>query len=256
MTGGAARTSDGVAVVTGGGQGLGRAFAHALAGTGRAVAIIDRNGENAVKVAQEIEADGGQARGYAVDVTAEAEVTAVRDRIADDLGTVEVLVNNAAIFSTLKMGPFTDISPTMWRRVIDVNVTGVFLCCRAFIPVMIDNGYGKVINISSATVFTGRPGYLHYVTSKAAILGLTRSLASEVGQFGVRVNAITPGSTVTEVERATITPAAREQMAAQTALRRVQVPEDIIGTVVFLAGKASDFITGQTINVDGGFAFH
>jgi 3-oxoacyl-[acyl-carrier protein] reductase len=256
MTGSAVRSSDSVAVVTGGGQGLGRAFAHALAGTGRAVAIVDRNGENAAKVAQEIEAEGGRARGYAVDVAAEAEVTATRDRIADDLGPVEVLVNSAAIFSTLEMGPFTDISPTTWRKVIDVNVTGTFLCCQAFVPVMIGNGYGKVVNISSATVFTGRPGYLHYVTSKAAILGLTRSLASEVGQFGVRVNAITPGSTETEVERATINRAARERMAADTALRRVQVPEDLVGTVVFLAGEASDFITGQTINVDGGFAFH
>ena len=167
-----------------------------------------------------------------------------------------VLVNNAAIFSVLEMGPFENIDLATWNKVMNVNVTGTFLCCRAFTPIMAGAGYGKIINISSATVFTGRPGYLHYVTSKAAVIGMTRALANEVGPSGIRVNAITPGSTKTEIERATISSAAREHMGASTALRRVQVPEDLVGTVVFLASPASDFITGQTINVDGGFAFH
>jgi 3-oxoacyl-[acyl-carrier protein] reductase len=117
-------------------------------------------------------------------------------------------------------------------------------------------GYGKIINISSATIWTGRPNYLHYVTSKAALVGFTRALASELGPAGVRVNAITPGSTQTEIERATIGPAERQAMAQATALKRVQVPGDLVGTVLFLASPDSDFITGQTINVDGGYAFH
>jgi 3-oxoacyl-[acyl-carrier protein] reductase len=243
-----------VAVVTGGGQGLGRAFARALAQAGWAVAVLDRNTEGAESVAAEIAAADGRAAAYAVDVVDEEQVRAAAARISAELGAVEVLVNNAAIFSTLAMGPFEDIDAGTWRKVLDVNITGAFLCCRAFLPLMA--GYGKVINISSATVHTGRPGYLHYVTSKAALIGMTRSLASEVGDRGIRVNAITPGSTATEVERATITQEARERMAAATALGRMQVPEDLVGTVVFLASPASDFITGQTINVDGGLAFH
>jgi len=167
-----------------------------------------------------------------------------------------VLVNNAAIFSTLEMGPYDAIDLDEWRRVIDVNVTGTYLCCRAVVPAMAANGYGKVVNISSATIWIGRPGYLHYVTSKAALIGLTRSLATEVGPQGVRVNAVTPGSTQTEIERATITPEARQAMAAQTPLRRVQVSADLVGAVVFLSSTESDFITGQTLNVDGGFSYH
>jgi 3-oxoacyl-[acyl-carrier protein] reductase len=121
---------------------------------------------------------------------------------------------------------------------------------------MSERGYGKIVNISSATIWTGRPGYLHYVTSKAAIVGMTRSLASEVGPDGICVNAITPGSTETEIERATISLADRAAMADQTALRRIQTPADLVGTVCFLCGAESDFMTGQTLNVDGGLAFH
>ena len=191
-----------------------------------------------------------------VDVADEASVARMAADVEAELGAVEVLVNNAAIFSTLRMGAFTDIAVEEWERVMAVNVTGAFLCSRAIVPGMCRAGYGKVINISSATVFTGRPGYLHYVTSKAALIGMTRSLASEVGPDGVRVNAITPGSTATEVKRGTITPEARAEMAQLTALRRVQVPDDLVGAVLFLASPASDFITGQTLNVDGGLAFH
>jgi 3-oxoacyl-[acyl-carrier protein] reductase len=245
-----------VAVVTGAGQGLGLTFARALADAGWAVAAVDRNLANAQAAAAEICHRGGRAAAFGTDVADESQVVELAREIAAELGIVEVLVNNAAIFSTLRMGPFQDIDLATWNAVLNVNVTGTFLCCRAFAPAMAKAGYGKIINISSATVFTGRPGYLHYVTSKAAVIGLTRSLASEVGTSGIRVNAITPGSTETEIERATITREAREQMSASTALRRVQVASDLVGTLVFLASPASDFITGQTINVDGGLAFH
>jgi 3-oxoacyl-[acyl-carrier protein] reductase len=172
------------------------------------------------------------------------------------MGPVTGLVNNAALFSILKMGPFEEIDPQTWERVISVNVTGVFLMCRAFVPRMREHGYGKIVNISSATIWTGRPMYLHYVTSKAALIGLTRSLATEIGPSGIRVNAITPGSTQTEIERETVTVRQREAMAAATALRRTQVPADLVGAVAFLLSRDSDFITGQTLNVDGGYAFH
>jgi 3-oxoacyl-[acyl-carrier protein] reductase len=248
-------TATGV-IVTGAGQGLGRAFALDLAQRGWRVGVADIDGERAGRVSAEIGKLGGTAVPYACDVSASEQTGALAQDAARDLGPIAGLVNNAAIFSALEMGPFEEIDPAVWERVIAVNVTGVFHMCRAVVPLMRAGGYGKIVNISSATIFTGRPMYLHYVTTKAALIGLTRSLASEVGPSGIRVNAVTPGSTETEIERATITPAQRQAMAAATALRRVQVPADLVGAVAFLLSPDSDFITGQTLNVDGGYAFH
>jgi 3-oxoacyl-[acyl-carrier protein] reductase len=246
----------GPAIVTGGGQGLGRAFCLALGVQGVPTVVADLDAGNAETVAEEIRSAGGEAIAAATDVSDEASAAAMARASVEAFGGIGVLVNNAAIFSTLAMRGFDQIPVDEWRRVLDVNITGAFLSCRAVRPAMVEAGYGKIVNISSGTVWTGRPGYLHYVTSKAALIGLTRSLASELGPHGIRVNAITPGSTRTEVERATITVADREAMAQATALRRVQTPDDLVGTVLFLASAASDFVTGQTVNVDGGFAFH
>jgi 3-oxoacyl-[acyl-carrier protein] reductase len=245
----------GPAIVTGAGQGLGRAFALALAQHRVAVAVADLNAEAAGRVAKEIAAAGGEAVPVEMDVSDEAGARRMAAEVADRLGPPAVLVNNAAVFSTLAMRPFTEIPLEEWERVMRVNVTGAFLCARAVVPAMAARGYGKIVNVSSATVFLGRPNYLHYVTSKAALIGLTRALASEVGPAGVRVNAIAPGSTETEVERATITRADREGLAAASALRRVQVPADVVGVLLFLASAGSDFVTGQTIIVDGGISF-
>jgi 3-oxoacyl-[acyl-carrier protein] reductase len=249
-------TGDGAVVITGSGQGLGRAFALAAGAAGYPVAVADLNADNAAAVAAEIDPTGGRAKPFQVDVGDESSVARLAKDVGSALGTVLGLVNNAAIFSALEMRPFENIGLATWDAVMRVNVTGTFLCCREFLPTMAAAGYGKIVNVSSATIFTGRPGYLHYVTSKAAIIGMTRSLASEVGPRGIRVNAITPGSTETEIPRATISRADRERMASQTPLRRVQVPDDLIGSVLFLLSPGSDFITGQTINVDGGYAFH
>jgi 3-oxoacyl-[acyl-carrier protein] reductase len=246
----------GPAIVTGAGQGLGRAFSLALAEQRVPVAVADVNVENAERVADEIVRDGREAVPVAVDVADEASVEAMVRTVKDALGPPAILVNNAAIFSSLELKPSTELSAQEWRTVVDVNLTGTFLCSKATIPSMKQSGYGKIVNISSATVWTGRAGYLHYVTSKAGIIGLTRSLATEVGGFGIRVNAITPGSTETEVERATISRADRLVMAQATALKRIQTPSDLVGALSFLVSTSSDFITGQTLNVDGGFAFH
>jgi 3-oxoacyl-[acyl-carrier protein] reductase len=243
-------------VVTGAAQGLGRAFAQDLAARGWQVAIADLNADRAHQVEKEITETGGTARAFTCDVSDPAQVADLATAVAARLGTPTGLVNNAAIFSTLRMGPFEEIDPEVWDRVLRVNVTGAFLMCQALIPGMKTVGYGKVVNISSATVLIGRPGYLHYVTSKAALIGLTRALASEVGPHGITVNAVTPGSTATEIERETVTPDQRQAMAAATAMRRVQVPADLTGAVAFLLSRDSDFITGQTLNVDGGLAFH
>jgi 3-oxoacyl-[acyl-carrier protein] reductase len=246
----------GPAIVTGGGQGLGRAFCLAFASAGVPVVVADLNADKAGAVSKEIEGGGGAALAVSVDVSDASSVKDLRAAAVERFGGIGVLVNNAAIFSTLAMRPFGEIPLDEWARVLEVNVTGTFLACREVVPVMREVGYGKIVNISSATIWIGRPGYLHYVTSKAALVGLTRALAAEVGPDGIRVNAITPGSTETEVERATITPEARRAMAEATALRRIQMPEDLTGAVLFLSSSASDFVTGQTVNVDGGFAFH
>ena len=245
-----------VVVITGAGQGLGRAFALDLAHRGWQVALADLDGDRAGKVAAEITEAGGTARAFTCDVGDWDQVAGLAAALDRQLGPVTGLVNNAAIFSTLRMGPFEEIEPDAWERVLRVNISGAFHMCRAVMPAMKAAGYGKVVNISSATVLTGRPGYLHYVTSKAALIGFTRALATEVGPDGIRVNAITPGSTATEVERETITQEQRQAMAAATPLRRVQVPADLVGAVAFLLSRDSDFITGQTLNVDGGLAFH
>jgi 3-oxoacyl-[acyl-carrier protein] reductase len=243
-----------VAIVTGAGQGLGRSFAARLAAEGARVVVADLNEEKAHAVAAEL----GSGSGIAVraDVADEDSVAALMTEVEDAFGRVDVLVNNAAIFSTLTMAPFEEITVEEWDTVMAVNVRGPFLCARGAAPLMRRNGYGKVVNVSSATVFLGRPNYLHYVTSKAALIGMTRALATELGPHGITVNALAPGATETEIPRETVTPAQAEQIVASQAIPRRQVPADLVGAVAFLASPDSDFITGQTLNVDGGAAFH
>jgi len=247
-----ARLAGRVAIVTGAGQGLGRAFAHRLAEDGARVVIADRNGDAARAVADEV---GAAATALEVDVADEASVTAMVDAVQDRYGRLDILVNNAALFSTLRIGPFEDITVAEWDEVMAVNVRGPFLCCRAAAAPMRRQGYGKIINISSAAVLLGRPGYLHYVTSKAALIGMTRSLATELGPYGITVNAILPGSTETEVPRNTVTPEQISRLIERQAIKRRQVPADLLGIVSFLASPDSDFMTGQSVNVDGGAAF-
>ena len=241
-----------LALVTGAGQGLGRAFAARLLADGARVVIADLDEVKAKAVAAEL---GEGAYAHRVDVADEASVAALADRVAE-LGSVDILVNNASIFSTLEMRPFEEIPLAEWSTVLEVNVTGGFLCCRQFVPGMRAAGYGKIINISSATVLIGRPHYLHYVTSKAAVIGMTRAMATELGPDGIRVNAVMPGATQTEVPRRTVTADQAERIVAAQAIKRREVPEDLVGVVSFLASADSDFITGQAINVDGGAAFH
>ena len=246
----------GVAVITGAAQGIGRVFALGLAAEGVPVAVADLDGDGAERVAAEVRAAGGRACALQTDVSDPESVAAMAQTVSSRLGPTGILVNNAAIFSTLAMRPFTEIAPEEWNRVLGVNITGAFLCARALVPQMTERGGGKIVNIASSTVFLGRPNYLHYVTSKAALLGFTRALASEVGVHGITVNAIAPGSTETEIARETITRADRERLAATSALRRVQVPSDLLGALLFLSSSESDFVTGQTLIVDGGISFN
>ncbi len=246
-----------VCLITGAGQGLGRVFAWRLAAEGATVALADLNAGAAERVAKEIEKRfGTDTISLAVDVSAEDQVTAAVDESVRQLGSVDVLINNASVFSTLTMKDAVDITTAEWDRVMAVNLRGAFLCCRAVIPVMRSAGRGKIINISSSTVFLGRPQYCHYVASKAAVTGLTRALATEVGPYGITVNAVAPGSTETEIRRDTVTPDQARAIIAAQALKRRETAADLEGTIAFLASTDSDFITGQTIVVDGGASYH
>ncbi|MFW3169157.1 SDR family NAD(P)-dependent oxidoreductase [Geodermatophilus sp. CPCC 206100] len=253
---GARSTLDGaVGIVTGAGQGIGRTFATALARAGARVVVADLDAARAEQTADELRADGHGACAVQVDVADEDSVAAMVATTMTRYGRVDVLLNNAAVFSTLTMKPFDEISASEWRRVLDVNLTGVFLCCRAVAGPMREQRGGSIINMSSASVLGGRPNYLHYVTSKAGIVGLTRAMARELGGRDIRVNALMPGSVDTGIPRDSARPGAVDEIVANQALRRRLEPADIAGMAVFLASDAARAITGQTIVIDGGMNF-
>jgi 3-oxoacyl-[acyl-carrier protein] reductase len=246
-----------VCIITGGGQGIGRALSLHFAERGLRVAIAEKNAERAAAVAAEIAARGGAARAITTDVADPDAVRAMVATVQESFGRVDILINNAR-WTGLAPSRVQDISDADWRRALDVNVTGAFNCVRAVAPAMIAAGWGRIINMSSATVRSppARP-YVHYITSKAALIGMTRALAKEFGEFGITVNAILPGSIETGIARPNpITSADREARAkASQAIPRVLTSGDLTGTAYFLASDESAFITGQSIAVDGGLTF-
>jgi 3-oxoacyl-[acyl-carrier protein] reductase len=253
------RLKDRVAIVTGGGHGIGRAYALGLAGEGAKVVIAEIDAKAADEVAKEIEAQGGQALAVPTDVANEESTQAMAHRTMDHFGGVDVLVNNASIFATIPMSRvgFEDISIEEWDRLMAVNLKGPWLCCRAVVPYMRQRGKGKIINISSGTIMDGGGGTrAHYVASKAGVMGLTRTLAQELGKDNICVNTLAPGSTLSEVDPSPEVLAFRQRTAAGRALKRVERPDDLVGTVLFLASDDADFITGQMILVDGGDKMH
>jgi 3-oxoacyl-[acyl-carrier protein] reductase len=241
-----------VAIVTGAGQGIGRAFAKAFAAAGAIPVIAERNAKTAASVSAEIMKAGGKALAIETDIADPASVAEMIEVVEGEYGRIDILVNNAAIFSTLQMRPFEQIPLEEWNEVLRVNITGQMLCARAVLPAMRRAKWGRIINMSSGAVSLGRPGYLHYITSKSALIGMSRSMARELGPDGITVNAILPGATFTEIERQTVTPAQKEKIIAMQCIPRAETPEDLIGTALFLASDASAFITGQAINADGG----
>jgi 3-oxoacyl-[acyl-carrier protein] reductase len=243
------------AVITGGGQGLGRAYCLGFAEQGAKVAVVDVNAETAANVAKEITDAGGTAAGFQADISSEAAVDEMVGAVSSQLGAPLLLINNAGLLSTLDLKPATEIPAAEWDRVMAVNVKGTFLCAKGCIPAMIEAGYGKIVNISSNTICFGRVGYLHYVTSKMAVIGMARSLAAEFGKDGVRVNTIIPGVVETEIPRDTIDSTLLENVAKMTALRRVEEPKDLLDAALYLCSPASDFVSGQSLIVDGGLYF-
>ncbi len=250
-----AAVTDRVIVITGAGQGIGRAYAHHFADNGAIPVIADIDGENGARVAAEVEAAGGRALAVQADVTSPDSVAAMVDTTLSAYGRLDVLINNAAIFVTLGRRPFEDIPLEEWRQVMDVNITGCFICASAVIPQMRKAGWGRIINISSSTVPQGIPYFLHYVTSKSALIGMSRAMAREVGSDGITVNAVLPGMIETEVENVGRTDEGRQHVIGAQSLKRQQIPEDMVGTLLFLASPASGSMTGQSLCVDGGAAF-
>lgn len=241
-----------VAIITGAGQGIGRAFARGFAQAGAKVVIAERNKENADKVAGELAAEGGRALAVQTDVADEGSVVDMIAAADREFGRIDILINNAGVFSTLEMRPFDQIPIEEWEQVLRVNVTGPFLCSRAVLPAMRRAKWGRIINMASGAVTLGRPNYLHYIASKSALAGMTGSMARELGADGITVNAILPGATFTEIERKTVSTEQKQRIVAQQCIPRPETPDDLVGTALFLASDASAFLTGQSITVDGG----
>tara|TARA_R110000868_G_scaffold6363_7_gene36121 strand:- start:13144 stop:13899 length:756 start_codon:yes stop_codon:yes gene_type:complete len=244
-----------VAVVTGAGRGIGVEYAKVLAAEGAKVAVTDIvDTETTVNI---IKQAGGEAIGVHCDVTDPDNIKAMVAETVSTFGKLDILVNNAALFADLKQGSFLDIDEAEWDRVMQINTRGVFSCVKAAVPEMKRNGYGKIVNIASGTVFKGTPMLLHYVSSKGAQIAFTRALAREVGDDGITVNCIAPGLTMSEkvVDDPQWT-AVKDGNTASRAIKREQMPEDLIGALVFFSSSDSDFITGQTLVVDGGSAMH
>lgn len=252
------KLKDKVAIITGGGQGIGKEYALGFAREGAKVVIAEIKLENAQQVAKEIESRGGKAIAVRTDVTSEADAREVVEKTIATFGRIDALVNNAAIYYGLDMRPFEMISEKEWDAMMAVNVKGLFIMSKAVMPQMKKQKSGSIINISSGTWLFGIPYLLHYVTSKAAVVGFTRALAREIGEHGIRVNAISPGFTMSEASKTMkgTPPGMAEMIADQTSLKRNQQPEDLVGTCVFLASDDSGFITGQLLNVDGGWVMH
>jgi NAD(P)-dependent dehydrogenase (short-subunit alcohol dehydrogenase family) len=243
-----------VAVVTGGGGGLGEGICHSLAAAGAAVAVVELELGKAEARAGAVRAAGGNALAVEADVSRKDSIDAMADMVVRELGGIDVLVNNAAIYP---LRPWTEIAEEEWDRVLATNLKGYFLCARAVYPSLRARGRGRIINVSSITFLIGFANLLDYVSSKGAIVGFTRALAHEVGPEGVTVNAIAPGAFPTDAERIHPDPEGYNRWVLdRQCLKRRGTPEDVGNLVVFLASDASSFITGQTIVIDGGWAMH
>jgi NAD(P)-dependent dehydrogenase (short-subunit alcohol dehydrogenase family) len=246
-------TLDGkVAVVTGAAQGIGRAIADGLAAEGARIVVADLHG------AGEAAATYDHGVGITADVANEDDVRSLVDETVAQCGGIDVLVNNAGLYASLPMRPFEQIPLEEWRQVMDVNVASMFLMSRAVVPVMRERGGGRIVNISSGTPFRGVPFLLHYVTSKGAIVAFTRALAKELGKDNVLVNCVAPGFTMSAGVHANpeVIEKLRDVSIAARTLQRDQLPEDVVGAVVYFCGPGSAFVTGQTIVIDGGQTFH
>jgi NAD(P)-dependent dehydrogenase (short-subunit alcohol dehydrogenase family) len=238
-------------IITGGGGKIGKAYALGFAKEGARVALPDI--ASADPVVRAIRDMGGTAISMACDVANEQSVKAMVEQTVKEFGTVDILINNAAYFMTVWKGPFWEMTVEEFDKAMAVNVRGAWLCAKAVVPHMQKQKQGKIVNISSNVALTGNPNYIHYVTSKGAIIAMTRAMARELGDWNICVNTVSPGFVVTEGRQ--VDPEYEKIRAQQRSLKRSQVENDLVGTVLYLSSSESDFMTGQLLNVDGGFHF-
>jgi NAD(P)-dependent dehydrogenase (short-subunit alcohol dehydrogenase family) len=242
-----------VAIVTGGASGIGKAFAIRLAADGASVVIADLQQYDVAAAA--LASSGARALGLKVDVSSEADTSSMAEETLKAFGRIDILVNNAAMFSTIKVRPFEEIPVDEWKRLMEVNIMGVALCCKAVAPQMRRQKGGRIVNLASGAPLKGVPFFLHYIASKGAVIAMTRGLARELGKDNITVNAIAPGLTLSEgvlshPEHLRL----HQESIRSRAIQREQHPIDLVGAVSFLAGDDSAFMSGQTLVVDGGSA--
>ena len=238
-----------VAIVTGGARGLGKAYCLRMAEEGAKVVVADILEQEAEETASEIKTKGGEALAVKTDVTSEADTQRMADKTVKAFGRIDILINNAGFYHGMSRKPFYEISSEEWDKMMDVSAKGTWICCRAVFPQMKTQGKGKIINVSSEAVFAPTKGLIHYTAAKAAVIGITRVLAGELGQYGICVNVIAPGVIDTPATRSYVN---MEKMdASSVPMGRFGVPEDIVGAVVFFASDGSDFISGQSLLIDG-----
>ena len=249
-----------VAIITGAAQGIGEAYAIGFAKQGANIVIADvLDGREAVEKVQKA---GGEAIYVKTDVTSQEQCDAMAKAAQDTFGSIDILINNAGLFGGVVLRPFTELSSEEWNRMMQVNASGPFHCCKAVFPYMKEQAKGKIVNMSSESILHGVPGMLHYVASKGAVMAFTRGLAREVGDFGINVNTIAPGFTHSpggdnfDKNKELIDIPLEEILTPQKCIKRESVPEDLVGLAVFLASNESDFITGQMINHDGGICLY
>jgi len=246
------RLSGRTAIVTGAGTGLGRVIASRFAAEGARVVVVDRVG--AQETADRIAADGHQAIAATVDIASEDAVAAMVASTVDRFGSIDILINNAAIACAVVPSPFEQQTVADWRRILDVNVIGLFILCRAVAPIMRAQKYGRIVNFSSGTTLRGAPHVMHYVASKGAVGSMTLALANELGSDGITVNAIAPGYILTEgnLANSSMSDTMREMVVKRRAIQREGLPEDVVGAALFLASDESAFVSSQMIVINGG----
>jgi len=245
------RFKDKAVIITGGGGKLGKAYALAFAREGAKISLPDVvSADHVVKAVQD---QGSEAMSVQCDVSNEASVKAMVEATAKRFGGVDILVNNAAYFMTVKKGPFWEMEVEEFDKAMAVNVRGVWLCTKAVFPYMKDRAKGKIINISSGVALNGNPNYIHYVSTKGAVISMTRAMARELGDYGICVNSVAPGFTLTEGRQ--VDPEYERRRNQQRCFKRSQVEADVVGTVLFLASSDSDYMTGQLLSIDGGTHF-
>ncbi len=247
------RLKDQVAIVTGAAQGIGAHYARGLAKEGASVAVVDIL--DPTPVVKEIVGNDGKALALKIDVSDEAQTKEMVRKTVETFGRVDILVNNAAIYGTIVRKPFEQLTVEEWDKLYAVNVRGIFLCVKAVAPHMKAQKRGKIVNATSSTFFKGNEDFLHYVSSKGAVVAMTRSLARELGEYNINVNAIAPGQTLSEANLKRGDQVDANSLRIRLLKKRLY-PEDLVGTIIYLSSSDSDMMTGQVLLVDGGTAFH